>query len=266
MSKNKKKSAKEAEFNENIITRLQFDWSKNNGKPFPLSIADLRQWQKEMSAQQHFWKLKDIFTKGKKASKPAKADKVTPKPWPFWTYDDVVRDKRLFTLMSEADMNKAVSDIEDNIRCPLAISFSGVTVLSLTHKQQCYEESGNEIQFGNAAFTISPRNNITYHLFTGANETVDAAFYTGYLHVQDKDDKDVWRAYPTPGFLVFKDKSTQDRAVELAEFGALVEIEEENGTEYLFTHYGKSGLFTKRLTSLENVDLFTDSNVRTQTA
>ena len=251
----------EVEYAEKIIARLQHDWSKTKGKSFPLGLADQQQWQWEMSVQQCFWKLSDVLTKGKQNSKSDKSDNVKSKLWPLWTYDDVVGDKKMFTLMSETGMNEAVSDIWDMVHCPLAISIDGTTVLSLSDKTQEYEDSGHVTCFDNAAIAVSPQKNITNHLFIGKNTSVAATFYVGYTCEYD-DDGEVCGGARTPGFLVCKNKAMKDYAVILSEFSALVEIVEDK--EYLFTHYSDGGeeLFIKHLTSLDNVvDLFSGSDI-----
>ena len=249
----------DVKYMDKILGRLEYDWARKRGKGFPLSSADQYQYQKEMSIQRRFWELSNIIAKSKKISKSTNGDNETRKPWPLWTYDDVVHDKMLFNLMSETDTNKAVEAIEDTVHCPLAIYFGGTTVLSLSDKEQIYNESGNLLLFDRAAIAVSSLRNTTKHIFIDTDESVGATFYVGYYNVQSEEDEDIWEAEHIPGFLVCRDRAIQSYAIELPELSALLEIEE--GKEYLFTFYSQEhDLFIKRLSSLENIDLFSDND------
>lgn len=256
-----KKEAKEAKALFKAQESAELEWAKKRGKEYPLSLADQQLYQQKKLEQQRFWEMKDRLINGNKKnikSKPVSTVNNTPKPWPLWTYDDVISDEKLYRLMTKAEMDKAVSKIEGEVHCSISCYTPGYTEFSLSYKSQCCEESGLAFYFDRASIMVSPSQNIAKHLYIGADDEVNATFYAGYDI--DDENEDSWDP-PMIGILVFADKNNQNHAVELQEFSALIETKEDEA--YIFTFYSKAEnmLLIKHLTNLEYDNPFSDRDI-----
>jgi DNA-binding CsgD family transcriptional regulator len=262
MGKNRKKDTKEVEAWEKAQEQAKCDWAKKRGKEYPLSLADEDTYRQETYIRQQFWLTKDVFVKGKSrnaSSTPASAEVTAPKPWPLWTYDDVVGNEKLYNLMTESDMQKAVTDIEEVVDSYMDIVADGFTILSLSDKYQSARNVDFSSCFSSASITVSLSRDIAGQLYLGCNDRFDAKLYAGEYNAAAFDDEDFDpHDARRIGFVVFADKDEQNHAVELEEFSSLIETKENQ--EYYFTFYSKikEVMLVKRLTSLENVDLFSE--------
>ena len=259
MAKNKN-AVKEIKAIDKVISKLEYEWAKERGKRYPLSIGDRAQYQREELIKGRFQTIKYIFTKSRNHYMDAKssiADCNSIRPWPLWTYSEVADDNSLYTLMPEAKMKLIVNDIAAAVRCSFAIDVMGFTEISLSNKSQSGKESSMSYDFDRAAIMLLPSIDSVKPKFLKIrdNEKVNATLYVG----DDIDDKIIGQCeFSRIGFLVFANEDKQNHAVELEEFSAIIEIDDGNG--YMFTYFSKTNdlLFTKHLTSLDAVGLFSD--------
>jgi hypothetical protein len=259
---------KELKAMEQAWAKMEFEWAQAKGVDYPLNPRDRQRYEFERYLESRFWQVKDLFISGwksKDAKKAVSAEGVTLELWPL-LYDDIVNDRRHNT-MSDADMDKAIAAIVDAVMCPLGISFSGYTAISLSSKFQYYAESGSGCNIGKMLIMVSSSKNISKPVFLGDNEKMLATIYAGWFpEAKNEDDFDFEDEDDTPectefgGFLAFLGKDMQKHIIQLEEFCMLAEISDsdfESPCNYIFTFFSeeRKELLIQTIPTLEGVRL-----------